>query len=303
LAADWVYRWKQTFHYERIFGYEVYKGESQMHPNMLGLNPNADKPVGWVKGGMLKNYISPKDGLSEEQRRVWSISFPWKTPGDKDFFSKRREAIKKYKNRYHYTEYDEYFNPEIKAKVSQSKITPDYFLGSYQLPRWSDLRNVLFHNQTCGRTTMGTYPKRAAHYMLDNLLADNSIHSWITGGYEIISPFYRIPGVDSTTLMLYTQLKRSTRFSTPTLNKVKGEDALPDTSGSGISFLALLGLDNPDHVSYDIGEIDISDKDYESEGDILFDIEEGDDLDIDLPSEDGCSAAGDFDAENYGNVA
>jgi len=299
LAADWVYRWKQTFHYERIFGYESSKGESQRHPSMLGLNPDADYQVGWVKGGMLRNYISPKDSLNEEDRRIWAISFPWKSPKDREFSKVRSKAIEKYKDRIHYTEYDEYFNPRIKEKVDSNRIPADFFLAGYQLPRWSDLRSILFHQATTGRTTMGTYPKRAAYHMLSNLLSDNPIHSWITGGYEIVSPFYRIPGVDNTSLLLYSQLKRSTRLTLPTVNKTVGENAMSGlfAPGSGLEFMSKLGINTSGVIDIKISTELPPDEDYIDQEDLTYDLSEGEDIDTQFPNEDGYSSAGDFDAE------
>jgi len=297
IAAPWVYRWKQTFHYERIFGYEVRPGESQEHPCMLGLNPQAEYPVGYVKGGMLRKYISPSED-DEEYRRIWAISFPWKDKKDRNFQQTRQEAIEKYKDRVHYTEYDEYLNPRIKAVDSDKRIVPDFFLGSYQLPRWADLKSILFESATCGRTTMGIYPKRAAYYMLDHLLSDNPIHSWITGGYEIISPFYRIPGVSMSTQMLYNQLKVSTRFEFSSVNKTKGEESISILKeGSGLDFLQGINLVENEAVEFKLDNYEIDDDLYGSESESVGDCLE-DDLDCDLPDEDGNSSAGDYDAED-----
>ncbi|WPV08070.1 MAG: RNA-dependent RNA polymerase [Verticillium dahliae ormycovirus 2] len=295
IAAPWVYRWKQTFHYERIFGYEVRRLESQDHPSDLGLTPSAPFRTGWVKGGLLRKYKSPKDGLSEEERRIWSISFPWKTPKDDNFRIAREKAIQKYKDHIWYTEYDEYLNPRIEDKVDGKTMNPDFFLAGYSLPRWADLQSVLFNHETTGRTTMGTYPKRAAYYMLNYLLSDNPIHSWISGGYDVISPFYRIPGVSNTILMLYDSLKKSNRLSSKhVLKRCPENEPVYLSAGSGIEFMKnIMNQDYAKLENFDVGEI-IS---YESDEDESQIIDLDDDLDIDYPDEDGQSSAGDFDAE------
>jgi len=268
LTAPWVYRWKQTFHYERIFGWEKSPGESQEHPCMLGLNPQAPYPVGYVKGGLLRKYVSPKDSEDEESRRIRAIAFPWKEKKDKDFAKTRALAIAKYKDRISYTEYDEYLNPRIEESATSKKLTPDFFLASYQLPRWADLKSILYNEATTGRTTMGMYPKRAAYYMLNYLLSDNPIHSWITGGYEIISPFYRIPGVNNQTLWLYSKLKWSTRFNFPSVNKKKGDGAISLlTEGSGLEFLSQMRLDEGLATEFEITNLQIDDDLYKSDSD------------------------------------
>jgi len=292
-ACRWIYRWKQCFHYERIFGYEVHKGEAFDHPCMLGLNPKAPYPVGYVKGGMLRKYISPKQQVDEDQRRVWSIMFPWKNPRDHNFHNIRKEAIAKYKNSYWYTEYDEYLNPRIEAKIDIERVNPDYFLAGYQLPRWADYQSIIRHNVTCGRTTMGTNVRKAAHNMLSYLHSDNPIHSWITGGYKIISSFYRIPGVSNKTLELYTHLKRSYNRDSPMSYKTSKEDFKVLKQGSGLDFMKNIIESNDETVMTVSAEVEYSD---ESEYEPSLDLE-GDDDEM-VFEEDDQESISDDDIDN-----
>jgi hypothetical protein len=237
LSTTWRYRWKINYHYERIFGYEYQKCDTFEHPNKLGLDISAEKPVGYVKGGLLKEVMVPKPDVNEEERRVWSIKYPWKTPTkSKNFGRYRKEFIQKYKHHIHYTEYDEYLNPDIKMRVTEQSH-PDFFLGSYQLPRWADLESLIRTGYTCGRTTKGRHPKRAAHYMLNHLLATDPINSWVSGGYDIISPFYRIPAPTLEVQLLYDRLKSCSRMASPIAIKRRGKDSYASTDGQGLKFL------------------------------------------------------------------
>jgi hypothetical protein len=280
LMTPFRYRWKFNYHYERLFGFEVSPGECFRNPRVLGIDPTAEYPVGWVKGGLLEKVRQPSYP-DEEKRRVWSISFPWKTPREEDFSKKRQEYIEKYKNRRHYMEYDEYLNPRIKERGLQLTTNPDFFLGGYQLPRWADLSSILRYRYTCGRTTMGRYPKKAAHYMLDFLLSRNPIHSWITGGYDIISPFYRIPAPTTEDILLYTCLKDSRRDNVPIVNKAIGIGSLTGALEGPWNFtLITQGKD----ISSVIPEEDIYTSDAESEEEVISIF--GDDQDLDLISDD-----------------
>jgi hypothetical protein len=227
--------WKMAYHYERIFGHEVEKLECFRHPTDLGLNPHGVKRVGWVKGGYLRKLRSPIHE-DEERRRVWSITYPWKNPTDKKSFNRQRR-VKRYKDDVWYTEYDEYLNPEI-TELDNRSGRPDFFLGNYQLPRWADLQLLIARAETVGRTTLGVHPKRAAHYMLQYLHSRNPIHSWITGGYEIESPFYRLPGLDPFNQIIYERLRIARRSTYPSINKREGKGAITVfKEGDGINFL------------------------------------------------------------------
>jgi len=238
LSCNWDKPWLMAYHMERLYGYEIQRGEAFLHPNVLGLNPQASKPVGWVKGGILKEYKTPKPQGDETLRRFWSIKFPWKNPHEKKEFHRIRKDAKKYKNVIHYTEYDEYLNPDIEPISRVAIEKPDFFLGKYQLPRWADLQLMLGRNETTGRTTMGRYPKLAARGLLDNLLSRDPIGSWVAGGYNIISPFAREPGLNPDNQLLYEMLRTVKRTGTNSVNKREGLDSISSVNtGEGIKFL------------------------------------------------------------------
>nr|USW07207.1 putative RNA-dependent RNA polymerase [Erysiphe lesion-associated ormycovirus 2] len=245
LSQNWDMPWKMAYHYERIFGFEIRRGESLDHPVMLGLNQYAAKPIGYVKGGLLRNYRAPKPEGNESQRRLWAMSFPWKEKVQKKEFQIVRNNLKKEINRIHYTEYDEYLKPEIKLNTELLSIKPDFFLGKYQLPRWADLQSLVAVGRTCGRITRGIHPKKAAHEMLNYLLADDPINAWLSGGYEIVSPFYRMPYLDPDIQLIYERLRRAIRFSHPVAYKVTDDITTQSTikDGDGISFLKSINLE------------------------------------------------------------
>jgi hypothetical protein len=272
LASPLRYRWKANFYYEYMFGPEVYPCEAFEHPNKLGLDDTAPYPCNYVKGGLLKHYKSPRPE-SEEFRRLWSISFPWKEPKEDNFHRKRYEAIGKYRHHRAYMEYDEYLNPRIKEKDVWKNTNPDFFLGAYQLPRWADLQSIIANEYTCGRTTMGRNPRTAAHYMLQYLHSDNPIHSWLTGGYEIISPFARDPAPGDWISLLYYKLKRSSVYTAPITNKVKGENKLSSSIGDGLKFLQGIEISH-EETDFVISESDIPSFEPETDSEEFIDLEE-----------------------------
>lgn len=232
LASSFKYRWKANYHYERIFGYEVSKCEAFKHTDMLGLDPTAPRPCGWVKGGLLRKYKSPRID-DENMRRFMSISFPWKSEGkDTDFLIKRRSA-KKVRNIVHYVDFEDYMNPPIRELPFKRS---GFNLNRYTLPAWADLQTLVNQGYTCGRTTFGRNPNRVASRMLDYLLADNPIFSATHGGYEIDSPFYRVPGVDAFTQTLYDSLRTAVTHSQPLVLKRKG-DSRVEPLESGLDFM------------------------------------------------------------------
>jgi hypothetical protein len=281
-------RWKANYHYERLFGYEISKCESFKHPEMLGLDPSAPTHKGWVRGGLLRKYRSPQGLIAEEDRRVWSLSTPWREKHDTKEFHLLRQEAKKKRNIIKYTEFDEYLHPEMEEDYSVLQSKPDFFLGKYQLPRWADLQNVIFEHLSCGRTTQGRYPKRAAFYMLQYLHSNNPIESWIRGGYKINSYFYRDPGVSLQNQLLYNSLKLTEISPWTTINKVEGEGALAHiVKGSGIDFLKNAEEsfdDSPLTVeTLELADEDISVSYADSDEEELCDLEEG--IDIDYASD------------------
>jgi hypothetical protein len=292
LSINYGCPWKIGYHLERLYGFEVRPGECFEHPDMLGLNPLAPRPVGYVKGGNLRNYKTPKADGDETQRRIWAISFPWKEPKKRKTFQQiRNKVVKEEKNRIHYTEYEEYLNPRIENRDKVIASSPDFMLGSYQLPRWADIQMLLATGRTCGRVTKGRHPKLAARMMLDNLLAQDPITSWLLGGYEVISDFYRIPGLTPDMHLLYEKLRTAMRYSRPSINKRKGEESIQYlVEGSGLSFLEKVGVNTILSVEEEDNESIVSDEDYDNDNLILDenydeDVNVYDDSDIDSSSE------------------
>jgi hypothetical protein len=231
-------RWKACYHYERIFGYEIRRCESFDHPDMLGVNPSHYTTSGYVKGGLLRQYKAPQPTGDEMQRRIWSITFPWKAPKEKDFSLKRKRA-KNVKDLVHYTGYEDYHNPRIMERNLQMNRNPDFFLGNYQLPRWSDLQDIIFNQTSCGRTTKGRNPKIAANALRTHYLSKSPIDSWLNGGYDIITPFYKDRSLDEVDLLMYTALRNTSLYSSKVVEKVRPEESTPEftRSGEGRSFI------------------------------------------------------------------
>jgi len=280
-------RWKAAYHYERIFGSEYSPGESFLHPEMWGVNPLAPRTSGYVTGGLLRKAVTPKH-QDEEQRRLWSIMYPWKVAKPSKEFSMVRRTMKRKAHLVHYTEYEEYLNPRIE-EPKDNHLGVDFFLGKYQLPRWADLQNIIWNQQTTGRTTMGTYPKRAAYGMLSNLLSSNPIHSWIKGGYYIETPFYREPGLTLLDQLVYESLRASSIHSSPIVNKSEGKGSLEIIKqGTGIEFFTKYVKDDTqiEEITFELEMPDNLDTlGYESQ-DELLDLDDDASLEINYGEED-----------------
>jgi hypothetical protein len=291
LACSIPRRWLANYHYERIFGYEIRKGEAFDHPKMLGLDPTASYSTGYVKGGLLRRYQSPKPDEDEEMRRFWSISYPWKNPHDKKKFHEIRKSLKKKVHLVHYTEYEDYLSPEIE-EVRGESLKPDFYLGNYQLPRWADLQSLIWNQSTSGRTTQGAHPKRAAYYMLQYLHSRNPINSWLTGGYRISTYFYREPGVDLFTSLLYESLRNAGRYSGPVVNKTQGPGALAVyVPGAGSDFLKKHGvIESSEEISVELENLHVEyERDAEDEVLDLDDLDE--DYDVAYVSDEDDSSS------------
>jgi len=286
-------RWKAAYHYERLFGYEISPGECFKHPEELGLNPYAPRSKGYVKGGLLRKFRSPQT-KEDELSKLWLFSTPWKTHTDKKSFALERKRAKELKNVVYYTEYDEYYNPEIIESGLAYQGNPDFMLGKYQLPRWADLQGIVLEGISCGRTTKGRYPKRAANEMLKYLLAPNPIESWLTGGYTIESFFYREPGVTGINALLYERLRSTVIGNFPSVNKRDGKDAiLHMRDGAGKDFLAKTGISFQDPPNIEENEDVVQPEeewDLSDEEDNLLDLSD-DDVEIyyvDEEEDDDC---------------
>lgn len=259
-SCKWESMFKACYHYERIFGYEIFKGESLKHPEMLGLNPLAQRAHGFVKGGLLRKMRQPKTE-DELQRRIWSITHPWKVYKQGKSFAQERKNKRYLKDIVWYTEYDSYLNPEVKDNQLASIGKPDFWLGKYSLPKWADLQLLISQRQTVGRTTMGRHPKLAAYHMLKYNLSKDPIRTWIDGGYEVVSDFYRTPGVSELNALIYTSLKNVERLSLTCVSKKQGKGAISVLlDGTGLEFMERHGLmEKADDSDFFVFENDIDD--------------------------------------------
>jgi hypothetical protein len=299
LMCKWPHRWKANYHYERLFGYEVNRGEAFMHPSMLGLNPDGEYLTGYVKGGLLRKYKAPQSDHDVELNRIWSIQFPWRDPPPRKDFQKIRNSLRKKKNIVYYTEYDDYLNPEVRF-TGNIPLKPVLNKGNYQLPSWSDLQEIIAHHRTYGRTLQGHNPIRASERMLDYLLADNPIHAWLAGGYEVITPYYRIPGVNPWIQVLYESIRKIQKASTPIANKSLGEGSLVHMGqGSGISFFNSIKVE--EEINFEIIKIDTTDlPDIQGDDDLSDDKIEIEDFNFTNESseEDGEFSDGEYSETN-----
>jgi len=278
-SLPWPSRWLASYHYERLFGYELQKCEAFLHPEMLGLDPSAPITQGYVRGGILRKYMTPPQPEDDTFRALWIATMPWKEKHDKKDFNKQRKQLKSKIHSIYYTEVDEYLNPRIEER-GLKRASPDFHLGNYQFPRWADLRHLIGHGVTSGRVTHGNYPRRTAYHMLNYLHSKSPIESWITGGYEIVSFFYRTPGVSLQNALMYESLQRAHIEPFRSVNKQMGENAIVFMrDNAGLKFLQEVGIQEFTSVGeeffVDVGS-DIGEDDWLSDSDNFLEEEEYD---------------------------
>ncbi|WZH63115.1 RNA-dependent RNA polymerase [Ophiocordyceps sinensis ormycovirus 1] len=308
-------RLKACYVYERLFGHEYEKGESFNHPNMMGINTHAPDIVGFVKGGELRKYLVPPTEGSEEMRRLWSITCPWKEPKDKKSFALIRKGLKKKYNAFYDTEMHEYLNPKIEGPDEFILEKPDFHLGKYQLPRWADMQMILSANRTCGRTVHMKHPAYVANKMVKCMLSRDPIGAALSGGYDIISPFHRVEDVPPFYQLLYDSLKRTVHDSWSFASKRTGDNSSFTHDEEKTDFLAIMNTieenskaqgDGSEFFDFEAlglkveinDDLSLFDEDDRSEIDIfnIDNVDYDDNLDIDITG--SCSQSNDDSEED-----
>jgi len=274
-------RWIQCYNYEKIFGFEIRRSEAFDHPNKLGINTLANDSYGWVKGGLLEKFRTPKESTNVYKRAL-DMTLPYKQKEEYNF-SKERIKARKVVNQYYYNEIDRYNNPHVIDK----NINKDFRnrSGKYQLPVWADLQQLLLYRHTCGRMTRGHKPSRASRGMLENALSKDPIRSWASGGCIVDSSFYRTPILREDEQVKQQILSSATMGNFRIVNKTMGDKALEKSilPGQGLLFLR----EKQPELETDLVEINIQVDDIPDEECVDEIVDIFDEIDENLDAE-GC---------------
>jgi hypothetical protein len=175
-----------AFHYEKIFGYEFFKGESLMNPSNLGINTLALPIKGYRSDYFLSKNLTPKADHTEN---------PYIYPMNVIFTSKeRKEHHFKRKRMFRHKEYtdtsrEEYIRPLIeKRSMKGSRIKLNSIARS--TPTWSEFNQMVYRHIEVGRYSLYIDKKDIQKALVSNGFADNPIASYQQGGYDITTPYY-----------------------------------------------------------------------------------------------------------------
>jgi len=205
LMVPYAHKWKMRYHYERLFGWEIQRGEVYNHPTMWGINPHATEYVGYVTGGLLRKFTSERIPDVTEHR-VKSTYFPWKKAKE-SHFDRLRFKARKYKRRIWYTGYDEYLHPKMKEAKWINEINFVNQLEPYTVPTWYDLRCILNLGYSTGRFLRGVSPSEARYAMARYCFHRDPIGTMKNGGAIVVTPFHKGPSLSGMNLEIYHALE------------------------------------------------------------------------------------------------
>lgn len=204
MMMPYRHKWKLRYHYERMFGYECRRCEVYDHPEMWGLNPNADKQIGYVTGGLLRKYTTERvrDILPF---RVFSEFFPFKTERKEDF-SRIRYKARKYARYRYFTVHDSYLHPDL----DYVKINPYNRDGTEKknssVPQWYDLRQIILNHISYGRYQRGLSLEDTKYSILRYSLCKDPVGTYKRGGCIIKSTHHKMPVPDEFQMQVYNAL-------------------------------------------------------------------------------------------------
>jgi hypothetical protein len=193
LDEEYNYMWKYiAFHYELIFGYEFYPGESMNHPDNLGVNPFATRMTGYLRDWKVSKLSSPSCTWESDIFRVVPYAKPVQH-GDAKKFSLLRKKV------YKGTDLKdslmvEYIYPKIEMNAKRPPLmSPE----ARSTPFWMDWRSFLLANLTSGKIAWGLSPEDVDYAIVHQKYADDPNRAKATGGYKIVTATYWPRGVDS----------------------------------------------------------------------------------------------------------
>jgi len=258
LMVPYAHKWKMRYHYERLFGYELHRGEVYDHPTTWGINPHATEYVGYVTGGLLRKFTSER--LQDvTEHRVKSTYFPWKTAKESKFHLARFKA-RRFKRHKWYTGYDEYLHPKMKEAKWINNINFVNQLEPYTVPTWYDLRCILNLGYSTGRFLRGLSPSEARHALSRYCFHRDPIGTMKNGGAIVVTPYHKGPSLSGLNLEIYNALehvnvikpqKVETDIPGRVPTQLKREDALYSSIKEMLEETGTEILPNPDIIPED----------------------------------------------------
>jgi hypothetical protein len=173
------------YHYEKLFGYEFFKGESVLHPQNLGINTLAFPIKGWRDDYFISkmNNVKKKDESNE---------FIYPHPSNptrkemKLLHFKRKEA---YKHRtFCDVTYEEYLHPQIEERGRGLRNKLDSIARS--TPIWSEFNQMVYKHTEVGKYSLNIDKSKVNKALGLFPFSDNPMACYQRGGYDIITPYY-----------------------------------------------------------------------------------------------------------------
>lgn len=180
-----------TFQYEKTFGYEFFRGESQMHPDNGGILGSSPRQSGFQKTWKISKLSTPstvyKDGL------FYNIPYSEKPElGAAKKFSKLRTTLYKKTKPFDLRIVD-YVHPLIEMN---NKRKPHLSAFARSMPLWAEIRNFVFNGTTTGKLASGLSPEDTLLAPLRQRYAPDVFRARATGGYRIITDYHGTRGAD-----------------------------------------------------------------------------------------------------------
>jgi len=185
-----------SFHTEKIFGYEFYKGESLKNPYNLGINSNRPRIEGYNREYLIHTIPHPWWGTGEV------FFLPFSTRKDKDdalifHKSRKRQWLKR---EYVYDYIYEFSNPRILNSNKRAYIKqhpPDK-------PEYLEIKDVVLFGLRSEFFTKNLSYEEYMFAIEKYTLSQDPIASSLSGGYEVLTPWYsELPVSQENQLQMY----------------------------------------------------------------------------------------------------
>jgi len=182
-----------AYHYERIFGYEFFRGESMLHPDNGGIYVAAPVIGGTTDLQCMKHFKSPYQETMEDI--VFGMPFYNNQMGlqtAREFHNLRKRV---WKDRVVISTWmDEAVHPETTSNLTEQYLKSKLALKA---PSWSEDQLMAYHGQHFGLKTCGLSGEDILHALYQNKYSRNPYHDYVTGGSEVTSLFYIDKPLDS----------------------------------------------------------------------------------------------------------
>jgi hypothetical protein len=176
--------WKYlTFHYEKIYGCEFYRGESQEHFSAGGINPYAEQTTGPRKEWKVMNLPTPRIRYINDVFRSAPFASPETRMGEAKAFSKLRAETYK-RSRPFDVDFIRYTYPVIEYNKSRRPLLNEY---ARSMPAWADLRLLVNEGTTTGRIVCGLNAEAALNATWRQCFARDPWEARASGGYRILT--------------------------------------------------------------------------------------------------------------------